>query len=63
MAITVHAAPPNARLTVWLSRDGESIRLLLGGSAETLSFQEQRSGTSEPSHWEILDKILRTTGK
>ena len=63
MTITVHAAPPSARLTVWLSRDGDSIRLVLGGSAEALSFQEQHSGTPEPSNWEMLDKILRTTGK
>ena len=62
MAITIHAAPPHTRLTTWLSRDGDSIVLALPGSKE-LRFQEGELGPSDGSQWEVLDLILRSTGK
>jgi hypothetical protein len=62
MAMTIHAAHPHTRLTTWLSRDGDSIVLALPGSKE-LRFVEAASGPSDGSHWEVLDRILRSTGK
>jgi hypothetical protein len=62
MAITIQAAHPNMRLTAWLSRDGDSIVLALPGS-KVLRFEEAATGPSDGSHWEVLNKILRSTGK
>jgi hypothetical protein len=62
MAITIHAAHPSTRLTAWLSRAGDSIVLALPGSKE-LRFEEATSGPSDGSHWEMLDRILRSTGR
>jgi hypothetical protein len=62
MAMTIHAAYPHTRLTAWLSRDGDSIVLALPGSKD-LRFQEGESGPSDGLHWEVLNKILRSTGK
>jgi hypothetical protein len=63
MAMTIHAAPPSKRLTVWLSRDGDSIVLALNGSKEPMRFQGPVSGASGDSHWEALDQVLRSTGR
>jgi hypothetical protein len=60
--MTIHAARPSTRLTTWLSRDGDSIVLALPGSKE-LRFQEGEPGASDGSHWEVLNKILRSTGR
>ncbi len=60
--MTIHAARRSTRLTAWLSRDGDSIVLVLPGSGE-LRFQEGESGPSGGSQWEVLDKILRSTGR
>ena len=61
-AMTIHAAHRSTRLIAWLSRDGDSIVLALPGSKE-LRFQEGESGPSDGSHWEVLNKILRSTGR
>ncbi len=63
MTTTIHAAPHSARLTAWLSRERDSIVLALPGSTEPLRFQEPAAGPSDSSHWEVLDQILRSTGK
>jgi len=61
-AMTIHAAHRSTRLTAWLSRDGDSIVLALPGSKE-LRFEEGEPGPSDASHWEMLDRILRSIGR
>ena len=63
MTMTIHAATPSVRLNVWLSRDGDSIVLALPGSKEPLRFQEAGVGPSDGTHWGVLNRILRSTGK
>jgi hypothetical protein len=61
-AMTIHAARRSMRLTAWLSRNGDSIVLALPGSKE-LMFEENAPGPSDGSHWEMLDRILRSIGR
>ena len=56
----IYAAPRTARLTAWLSRDGDTIVLALPG-ARDLRFQDP--GLADGSNWDVLDQILRSTGK
>ena len=58
----IYAAPRTARLTAWLSRDGDTIVLALPGSRD-LRFREPDPGLADGSNWDILDQILRSTGK
>jgi hypothetical protein len=61
----VHAALRSVRLKSWLSRDGDSITLAVPGANEPLRFREQEpeSVPSAPSNWEILDRVLRSSGR
>ena len=63
MAITIHAPTRSQGFRGWLSRDGTSIVLRTPASTEPLRFQETGEGPSERSHWSVLDRILRSTGK
>jgi len=62
MALTIQEAHRSMRLPAWLSRDGDSIVLALPGPKE-LKFEEAASGPSDRSHWELLDRILRSIGR
>jgi hypothetical protein len=58
----IYAARRTARLTAWLSRNGGTIVLALPGSRE-LRFQDPRPRPADGSDWDVLDQILRSTGK
>jgi hypothetical protein len=58
----IYAAPRTERLTAWLSRNGGTIVLALPGSRE-LRFQDPDPGLAAGSNWDVLDQILRSTGK
>ncbi len=63
MAMTIHAPTHSQRFTGWLSRDGTSIVLELPASTESLRFLGTGEGPSDDSHWSVLDRILRSTGR
>lgn len=61
----VHAALRSVRLKSWISRDGDSITLAVPGAKEPLRFREEERGSvpSDHTNWEILDRVLRSSGK
>jgi hypothetical protein len=62
MTMEAYANPHTESFSVWLSRDGRSIVLELPGSRE-LRFQDGSPGIADRSHWDVLDQILRSTGR